>query len=253
MRPAFDSATTHFHVRYTNLDPEIRQDFNAVGFLGDDDRREFDTNLTRTWWIDSGAVERFEAGANYNRYWSHEGVLRSWELRAGSSLVFRNGFELDLSHHDEFKLFEKEFRNRRTILELEWDARDGRSISVSGGGGRNFDSDLRLYELEAAWKVGDRWRLSYELTRLELDPDPDDETTWIHVMETRYAFTPDLFLKLFVQRNTAIDKTNVQALGVWRFRPPFGSLQLAFQRGTSRLGERSEQGNTLFTKLAWVF
>jgi len=73
------------------------------------------------------------------------------------------------------------------------------------------------------------------------------------VLETRYAFNPDLFLKLFVQTNSALDKENVQALFVWRFKPPFGSLQVAYQRGTSLLGERSEQGNTLFTKLSWVF
>jgi hypothetical protein len=40
---------------------------------------------------------------------------------------------------------------------------------------------------------------------------------------------------------------------VWRFLPPFGQLQVAYQRGTSPLGEVSEQGDTLFTKLAWVF
>lgn len=119
--------------------------------------------------------------------------------------------------------------------------------------GVNFDSDLTLYGVETAWAFGDRWRLSYELSRLELEPDPEDDTTWIHIFETRYAFHPDLFVKLFVQTNSAIDKENVQVLGVWRFRPPFGSLQLAYQRGTSDFGERSEQGDTFFTKLAWVF
>jgi hypothetical protein len=95
--------------------------------------------------------------------------------------------------------------------------------------------------------------LSYSLTRLELDPDPENRTTWIHVFETRYVFNPDLYIKLFVQSNSAIDKLNLQAVGVWRFKPPFGSVQLAFQRGTSEVGEESDQGNTIFTKLSWVF
>jgi hypothetical protein len=89
--------------------------------------------------------------------------------------------------------------------------------------------------------------------RLELDPDPEGATTWIHIVDARYAFTPDLFVKLFLQTNSAIDKENVQATFVWRFMPPFGSLQIAFQRGTSELGQVSDQGDTLFTKLAWVF
>jgi len=68
-----------------------------------------------------------------------------------------------------------------------------------------------------------------------------------------YSFHPDLFVKLFVQTNSAISKENIQALWVWRFTPPFGSLQLAYQRGTSDQGQQSQQGDTFFAKLAWVF
>ncbi len=79
-------------------------------------------------------------------------------------------------------------------------------------------------------------------TRLELDPDPELETTWIHVFNGVYYFNPDLFIKLFLQTNTAVDKLNIQAVWVWRFKPPFGSIQVAYQRGTSEIGEASEQG-----------
>jgi len=103
------------------------------------------------------------------------------------------------------------------------------------------------------WPVNEHLQFSYELTKLELEPDPDNDSTLIHVVETLYSFNPDLFVKLFVQTNSAIDKENVQLLGVWRFEPPFGSLQVAFQRGTSDRGEQSQQGNSFFTKLSWVF
>ena len=95
--------------------------------------------------------------------------------------------------------------------------------------------------------------MSYEATWLSLDPDPEQESTWIHVVRTNYYFTNNLFISLFAQTNSAIDKENVQALAVWRFRPPFGSLQVAYQRGTSELGTASDQGDTLFTKFSWVF
>jgi hypothetical protein len=253
IRPAYDSATTHFHVRFTNLDQNIKDDFNAIGFLRDDDRREFDTNFTKTFWISKGAVEKIRAGANYNRFWSQEGVLRSWELDASANAVFRSGWTVGFKYFDEFKLFEKEFYNNRTVLSGGWDARDGRSVYAYVGSGFNFDSDLFMYGADVEWPFGDSFRLTYSLTRLELDPDPDNQTTWIHVFETLYAFNPDLYIKLFVQSNSAIDKLNVQAVGVWRFKPPFGSVQLAFHRGTSEQGEGSEQSNTIFTKLSWVF
>jgi hypothetical protein len=253
LRPAFDSATTHFHIRYTNLDRNIKDDFNAAGFLRDDDRREFDTNLTHSFWLEKGAMEKIEPGVNYNRYYSQNGDLRSWELDAEVDFVFRRGFEIELEVLDEYQVFEKGFRNHRVQLETGWDSRNGRSVFVFAGTGVNYDSDLTLYGAEIGWAFGDRLRLEYSATRLELDPDPEDETTWIHVFNGIYNFNPDNFLKLFLQTNTAVDKVNIQAVWVWRFKPPFGSLQVAYQRGTSEIGESSDQGDTLFTKLSWVF
>ena len=253
LRPAWDTATSHFHVRYTNLDVGILEDINAVGFLTDDDRKEFDTNVRHTFWLDSGPIEKVEPSVNYNRYWSQDGVLRSWEVDAEVEVQFRNGWEFEIEHIDEFKLFEKEFRNDLTMVTVGWDGRDGRSVSAFAGSGFNFDNDLTLYGANVQWLVGDRWRFSYELTRLELTPDLDDESTMIHVFDVLYAFNPDLFAKVFVQTNSAIDKENIQLLWVWRFQPPFGALQLAYQRGTSEQGQQSQQGDTFFTKFSWVF
>ncbi len=253
VRPAYDSRTTHFHIGYTNLDDGIRRDINAIGFLRDDDRREWDTRYRRTFWLESGAVEKVQAIADYERYSSQEGVLRGWEAQAQVELVFRNQWELELEYTDGFELFEKEFRNERVEASVGWDSRRGQSIFGTVGTGTNFDSDLTLFGLEADWRVNDRFGFSYEVTRLELDPDPEGETTWIHILESSYFFNPDNFIKLFAQTNDAIDKVNVQALWVWRFLPPFGSIQVAYQTGTSERGEVSDQGDTLFAKLSWVF
>jgi len=253
LRPAWDTATSHFHVRYTNLDAGILEDINAVGFLRDDDRKEFDTNARHTFWIDSGPIEKVEPSVNYNRYWSQKGVLRSWNVNAELDVEFRNGWDFEIQHTEEFKLFEKEFRNDRTTIEVGWDGRDGRKVSAFAGSGINFDADLTLYGAEVDWPVGDSWRLSYEVKRLELKPDQDNDSTTIHLFDVLYAFHANLFAKVFVQTNSAIDKENIQALWVWRFQPPFGSLQLAYQRGTSERGEESQQDDTFFTKVAWVF
>lgn len=253
VRPSWDTAKSHFHIRYTELDAGILEDANSVGFLTDDDRKEFDTNAKHTFWLDGGPIENVHPTVNYNRYWSKDGTLRSWELEAKVEVVFRNGWELDLEHNEEFKLFEKEFRNDRTIFKVGWDGRDGREVSVYAGSGFNFDNDLKLYGAEFQWPVGDNWRFSYELTKLELSPDLESETTTIHVFDALYSFHADLFVNLFVQTNSAITKENVQMLWVWRFKPPFGALQIAYQRGTSEQGQQSQQGDTFFSKLSWVF
>ena len=253
LRPSWDTSRSHFHVRYTNLDEGIEDDFNTVGFMRDDDRKEWDTNLSHEFWFEEGVFQEIEASVNYNRYTSQEGVLRSWRLDAGVDFTFRKYWEVEFSHMEEFKLFEKEYRNDRSRVTLEWDARDGRRIYVYASRGFNYDSDLDLVGAGVRWPIGDKWRFDYSLTRLDLEPDPDQESTTIHVFETIYAFNPDMYAKLFFQSNSAISKENVQALWVWRFKPPFGSWQIAYQRGTSEQGQESKQGDTVFSKLAWVF
>jgi hypothetical protein len=253
LRPAYDSATTHFHVRYTSLDSGLRDNVNVIGFLKDDDRREIDAEVEHQIWFQDSAFENLAGGVNYNRYWSQEGVLRSWELDASVELVMTSGWEFELSYEDEFEFFEKEFYNSLTSLQAGYDNRRGRSIFVEVGTGTNYDSDLRLATLEAEYRISDAWGFQYEVTWLELDPDPEQESTWIQVLRSSYYFTNDLFVSLFVQTNSVISKENVQLLGVWRFRPPFGSLQVAYQKGTSEIGAPSQQDDTLFTKLSWVF
>ena len=253
LRPAYDTANSHFHIRYTHLDAGLLDNVNAVGFLRDDDRKEFDSNVSHTIWFQEKSVEKLEGKVNYNRYQSQEGVLRSWEVEADVELVFTNGWQIELSYDDGFELFEKEFRNSLTSVEVGYDNRTGKSVFLEIGSGKNFDSDLALANLRAKLDLSSAWNLSYEATWLSLDPDPELESTWIHVVRTNYYFTNNLFISLFAQTNSAIDKENVQALAVWRFRPPFGSLQVAYQRGTSEIGTTSEQGDTLFTKFSWVF
>jgi hypothetical protein len=253
LRPAYDSASSHFHVRYTNLDVGLRDNINVIGFLRDDDRRELDSNIKHAIWFEDSAVEKVEGDVNYNRYWSQEGVLRSWELEAEVDIEFTNRWQIELSHVDDYKLYEREFRNSITKVELGYNDRAGKSFVVTAGSGENYDSDLKLFGFGSGLNLSSKWDLWYKGTWLELDPDPEEESTWIHALGANYYFNNDLYLKLFLQTNSVIDKENVQALMVWRFLPPFGSLQVAFQRGTSELGTQSEQGNSVFTKLSWVF
>ncbi|MBT8055546.1 MAG: carbohydrate binding family 9 domain-containing protein, partial [Gammaproteobacteria bacterium] len=161
LRPSWDTARSHFHIRHTQLDAGIRDDFNSTGFMRDDDRKEWDTNLKHEFWFDEGPFERVEPWVNYNRYTNQAGLLRSWKLDAGVDIRLRNFWEIELDHMEEFKLFEKEFRNDRTRVELEWDARDGRKIYVYSASGFNFDSDLKLHGAGFRWPLGDKLRFEY--------------------------------------------------------------------------------------------
>jgi hypothetical protein len=55
------------------------------------------------------------------------------------------------------------------------------------------------------------------------------------------------------QINTSIGRHNLQATLVYRYLPPFGTVQVVYQRGTAAYGQPSDQGHTLFVKATTVF
>ena len=119
--------------------------------------------------------------------------------------------------------------------------------------GRAFDLDFVLVSAGGSFKPTEQSSISYNLDRLILDPDPEGESTGIHVLRASQFFTNDLYIQAFLQTNSVIDRREAQVVFVYRYKPPFGTIQLAFQRGRAEFGERSDQGNTVFLKGTWVF
>jgi hypothetical protein len=253
LRPSYDSSTFHIHIRYSYLGEYFGDNVNAVGFIRDDNRHELDSAIKKIIWLKNFGLEKIEYHSNYNIYWGMDKTLRSWDVFQALTLDFRNKFSIRLRHNQEFKLFEKEFRNHSSILELGYNTREWESMKLSYQFGKNFDSDFNLLSGLIRQNINQNLSLEYDLTRLSLDPDPAEESTWIHVVRVTQYFTKDLFLKVFYQINTVIEKKNIQVVFVYRFQPPFGAIQVAYQKGTAEFGERGKQGHTLFLKLAYIF
>jgi len=253
LRPSYDSPTTHFHVRYTHLGEHVAENINAIGFIRDDNRRELDSALEKIFWFRRGLLERTQYDSNYNIYWGQNDTLRSWQIDQSIEVEFRNRLVFEVDYTEEFKRFEKDFRNRGLAVELGYNTREFQSVQVGLEFGKNFDLDFWLWTAEAGYKVTNQLSLEYGLQRLILNPDEESESTWIHVLKADQFFTRDLYLRLFFQTNSAIDRNNLQAIFVYRYQPPFGTIQLAYQRGTAEFGQRSQQGNTLFFKVTRVF
>jgi hypothetical protein len=253
IRPSYDSSTGHFHVRYGDLGDRVADNLNVIGQIVDDDRRELDSHITKIVWIRRGAFEQIRHDSNYNIYWGQTGILRSWKVNQTMAVEFRNRWNTRAYWAEEFKLFEKEFRNRQAGVEIGYNTREYQSVATGLEFGRNFDSDYLLWTGTARYKVTAQLSAEYSLERLALDPDPQRQSTWIHVIRTNQFFTKDLFLRVFLQTNSAIERNNVQAVFVYRYLPPFGTLQIAYQRGTAAFGQRSTQGNTVFLKATTVF
>ncbi len=253
VRPSYDSPTFHLHLRYTRLGEQFADNANAVGFVKDDNRSELDSALDKSWWIEKYGFDRIAYGSNYNIYWSTAGELRAYQIDQEFAIDFSNKMSLEIDYQYQFIRYEKAFRNDYIGFEIGYNTREWQSVWFDYRVGRSFDADFVLYGTGLNYKLTEDFSLEYLLNRLVLTPDPEGESTWIHVVRASYYFTNDLFLKAFYQTNIAIEKHNVQALFVYRFQPPFGTVQLAYQRGTARFGERGDQGNTLFLKASYVF
>jgi len=253
VRPSYDSATFHIHLRYTYLGFYFGDNANRVGFIPDDNRHELDSDIVKTFWLKKGFLDRIAYSSNYNIYWGVDRTLRSWKIFQSLTFDLWNKFNLLVHHNQEYKLYEKEFRNYRTKAELGYNTREWQSAAVAYEFGKNFDSEFSLVTGRVQQKITHGLSLEYNLTKLNLNPDPENESTWIHVFRLHQSFTKDLYVKLFLQTNSAIDKKNLQVVFVYRFQPPFGLIQLAYQKGTGEFGERGDQGHTLFLKFAYVF
>ncbi|MEE9390776.1 MAG: DUF5916 domain-containing protein [Candidatus Aminicenantaceae bacterium] len=253
LRPSYDSRTFHTHLRYTHLGKYFGDNANAVGFIRDDNRHEFDSAVKKIFWLRKWGLDRIEYNSNYNIYWGMDKTLRSWDVWQSLTLDLQNKLRFKFRHQQEYKLFEKKFRNHNSSVDIGYNTREWQSVSISYQNGRNFDSDFTLIAGKLRQYLSRNLSLEYTLTNLSLSPDPENESTWIHVIVANQYFTKDLFLKLFYQINSVIDKRNIQVVFVYRFQPPFGLFQLAYQKGTAKFGERGVQGHTLFLKLAYVF
>ena len=269
LRPSYDSQTGHFHVRYTHVGENVRENMNRIGFIRDDNRREVDSNIRKQLWINRYGLQDLTPSVNYNRYWSQTGELRSWSVSTNVSLNFLRKWSLKLTNNEGFKaeeagLFEKDFRNSLNQVDLTFDTRTGRSVSVYYGRGTNFDSDLEQFGGKINLKVTDALNTDYSLTRVWFSPDPRGRSSWIHHIRATYYLNKDMYFKLFYQSkydltgsftnpDFDLERETLQFVYVWRFFPPFGSIQFAYQEGPSQIADDPGKYRTFFTKLSWVF
>lgn len=251
--PSFDTTDFHFHIYYTYLGMYFGDNANALGFIKDDNRHDFDSSIKKNFWLNNYGIDRIEYNSHYNIYWGTDKILRSWDISQGVTIDFRNKFSIKFDHNQGYKLYEKKFRNHNSTLELGYNLREWQSAFISYQWGRNFNSDFILIGGQIKRNITQSLSLEYNFSKLSLMPDPDKKNTWVHIFSSNQYFTRDLFLKLFYQTNSALNKKNFQAIVVYRFKPPFGLIQLAYNKGSLIFGDVGSQDHTLFLKLAYVF
>ncbi|MDH4197188.1 MAG: hypothetical protein OEW05_07275, partial [Candidatus Aminicenantes bacterium] len=162
-------------------------------------------------------------------------------------------FELAAHHTREYKLFDKDYRNNITRLDVNFN-KDERwqAVGLAVSYGRIFDQAFDLIELSKRLLVTRRFTLEYLIQRLKFDLSHESRkhATTINVLRMTNPFSRDLLAVLFIQSASGLDKLTVHLSVIRRLPPPFGVMTVGIQRGTGRFGEQGAQGLTLFFKLA---
>jgi hypothetical protein len=192
-----------------------------------------------------------------NAFWSHDGELRNVNLNQWGAVTFLHKWLIGAGYTYHTELYEKRYNNSRWLVEGGYNQQSWNNTSWIIFGGRNFDRDFRQYVFRQKLKPMPELSLSYSLNRLIFSPDPDQSSTWLHVLTGDWNFTPDLWLRLFGQFNSRNRRAYFYGLLGWRFAPPFGALYVAYTADQydewARLGElydplRHSQ-RTFFVKL----
>ena len=68
--------------------------------------------------------------------------------------------------------------------------------------------------------------LTYEFNLIKYKPNNNNESTTINVIGADYFFNKDLWIRVFTQGNSNINKYYFYGVFGWRFKPPFGAVYL---------------------------
>ncbi|MFC2161747.1 DUF5916 domain-containing protein [Acidobacteriota bacterium] len=272
--PSYESRNFHFHLHYKQIDKYFGDNANYVGFFPDDNRKELDAAINKTFSLRRGFLEKIRYRSNYNIYWGMDGALRSWQIDEGLYLDTRSKFTVSVVHTMEYKvnefllepkliyipnrggwaeLYTNSYRNDRTRFSSSFYGGEWKQFGLSVTVGNNYGSKFELYGITKKLKITDNLFSEYNLYRMKYYSESLYNSTFIHVLKLTIYMNENLSWKVFYQSNSDIGKSNFHVVCTYTFKPPFGTLQLVYQKGTAEFGVKGEQGHTLFLKLGYMF
>ena len=220
----------HWHIRYSYLQGDGLKDiFNETGYLNDDNRNEFDSDLSYKWWIKESVFKYINFSTANNIYWNDDfSKFMSWNINETVQFYFTNKFNLDFRYNNEYRHITSEntdYYNFYYSATLGYNTEAYNRATLMVRKGRSFDSDYYSIESGLQLKVFNKLAVEFKPRYIQFSPETDDfKTAFINSISTTYNFTNNLWIKFILQTNSSNDKIYVYGLTGWRFKPPFGYL-----------------------------
>jgi hypothetical protein len=220
----------HWHIRYSYTQGNGLKDiFNETGYITDDDRNEFDSDLSYKWWMKNSPIKYISLGTANNWYWNDDFTkFMSWNINETVDIYMTNKLNLGFKYNNEYRFLKSDsidYYNYYYGITLGYNTEAYNSAKVMFRTGRSFGSDYYSFEASFQLKVLDRLSLELKPKYINFTPETVSyKTAFINSLSATYNFTNDLWIKLICQNNTSNDKIYVYGLFGWRFKPPFGNL-----------------------------
>jgi len=220
----------HWHIRYSYLQGDGLKDiFNETGYLNDDNRNEFDSDLSYKWWIKESVFKYINFSTANNIYWNDDfSKFMSWNINETVQFYFTNKFNLDFRYNNEYRHITSEntdYYNFYYSATLGYNTEAYNRATLIVRKGRSFDSDYYSIESGLQLKVFNKLAVEFKPRYIQFSPETKDfKTAFINSISTTYNFTNNLWIKFILQTNSSNDKIYVYGLTGWRFKPPFGYL-----------------------------
>jgi len=224
-----------YHLRYTELGERFRENANTVGFIRDDNRRELDAAAGYTWWRENGPFQFIEYDSNYNIYWNRtDGRLRNWEISQEAMIYLNNdlsfAYEGSFENQEPDRWFDRHYYNREHLIEAGYKTEEWASTEIGYSWGWVYDSDYSLWEISFNRVLLPKLTASYSFSDLRLVPDLEKDSAQRHVLRLEYAFTPDLYWRVFGQYNNRTHRFYLYSVFGWRYDPPFSAVYITYSR-----------------------
>ncbi|MBU4254832.1 MAG: hypothetical protein KJ727_09590 [Acidobacteria bacterium] len=267
IRPSFRTDTFYMHLGYKQLDEHFGENVNPVGFIQDDDRREIDAALVKSFMTGKGSIQEIRYESAYDMFWGKDSTLRSWQVDQGVYLETNNNFTIGVSHSEEFKLYEKEFRNRQSRILIGFNLKDEwQYVGLSVTFGKNYDATFDLMQIFKKLKITQGFWVEYDLSRLKWGREfrllPHARDAWIHALRFTLKFSDTVNssihyqfhnLERFEEGRAVRDfRSNIQIIVTARLLKRI-LIQGGYRDYTTEFGFIRPEGDLAFLKISYLF
>ncbi len=198
---------------------------------------------------------------------NHEGQVQSRNKMLAMFNIFQDGSHIFLSLREDYEFLEEEFELKEDVLIPQgeysfthlgafYESDESKNVSVRAGGdfGEFYNGSLWRIESGASLKLSPHLNLelNYERNKFDLPLSGGNFVTNIASTRIVYSFSPDFFVKAYLQWNSEENVFRSNFLLRWIYKPG-ASLYLIYNETRERGGVTPLKERMLMLKVSFLF